>query len=99
MVLKRIGPLSLAKILAILYALSGVIIGFFMWMFSSVMSRMGGPEADVFATFFGVGSIIFFPILYGILGFIFGLLTAWLYNIIAERIGGVELEFEEYEYE
>ena len=28
---------------------------------------------------------------------LFGLLMAWLYNVVAARIGGVELEFEEYE--
>ena len=92
MVLKRIEPLSLAKVAGILYACIGIIAGLCMWMFSGLMSGLGGEEADMFATMFGVGSIIIFPILYGILGFIFGFISAALYNVVADRIGGIEVD-------
>ena len=38
--------------------------------------------------------IIVMPIFYGLIGFIFGALGAWLYNLMAKWIGGVKLEFE-----
>jgi uncharacterized membrane protein YdjX (TVP38/TMEM64 family) len=33
-----------------------------------------------------------FPILYGILGFILGLIMGGLYNLVAAMVGGIELE-------
>ena len=39
--------------------------------------------------------MIFMPILYGILDFVFGLIGALLYNGIARVIGGIEIEIEE----
>ena len=44
--------------------------------------------------FFGVGSIILFPIVYGIMGFIGGLITAVLYNLLAGFVGGIEMELQ-----
>jgi len=43
---------------------------------------------------FGVGSIIFFPIVYGILGGILGALSALFYNIAAGWVGGLEVEVD-----
>jgi hypothetical protein len=40
----------------------------------------------------GIGAIIVFPILYGLLGFLFGLLSAAIYNLAARIIGGVTIE-------
>lgn len=92
MVLIRIEPLSFAKIAGILYACIGVIVGLCMWMFSGIMSGIGGAETDAFAAMFGIGSLFIFPILYGVMGFILGFIGAWLYNIVAARIGGIEVD-------
>ena len=92
MVLKRIEPISFAKIAGILYACIGIIAGLFMWMFSGLMSGIGGPDAAMFTSMFGIGSIIIFPILYGIIGFLFGFVAAALYNVVADRIGGIEVD-------
>ena len=43
---------------------------------------------------FGIGAPIFLPIFYGIMGFVGGLLSAWLYNIVAKWVGGIEIETE-----
>jgi hypothetical protein len=40
----------------------------------------------------GVGAIVFFPILYGVMGFIATLIMAALYNVIAGAVGGVEMD-------
>ena len=32
------------------------------------------------------------PLIYGVLGWAFGALSAFLYNIIAKQVGGIELE-------
>ena len=85
---KRIGVLSLAKILGLLYAIMGLIVGALL----AVLSLFGFNVADETVFFFGVASIIIFPILYGVGGFIGGLITALFYNLIAGKIGGLEVE-------
>jgi uncharacterized oligopeptide transporter (OPT) family protein len=46
------------------------------------------------AVVFGVGSVIFLPIIYGIMGFIGGIISAAIYNVVAGVVGGVELNLE-----
>jgi hypothetical protein len=53
-----------------------------------------GSEA-LFGVLFGVESIIFLPIFYGILGFICSLITARTYNLVARFAGGLEIELED----
>jgi hypothetical protein len=95
MVIKRVGPLSCAKIVGTLYIFVGLVMG---GIFS--LAAMAGAfasdttEAPLIGAFLGVGSIIFFPLLYGCLGFISTLIGAWLYNIVAGFVGGVEMEVQ-----
>ena len=35
------------------------------------------------------------PLLYGILGFAVGALAAWVYNLVARQMGGIEIELAE----
>ena len=37
---------------------------------------------------------VLFPIFYGAMGFIFGVITAAIYNLVAQWIGGLEVEVE-----
>jgi len=102
-VVRRVGALSLGKVLGAVYALLGLIIGAFFALFSVLGSLLGiaagGPDAQgsdaLFGLLFGVGSIIFLPIFYGIIGFIGGLITAWIYNLVARFAGGLEIELED----
>lgn len=89
-VIKSVGVISLGKIFGLLSAFFGLIAG----IFFAIISLTGDPGygADAFA--FGVGSIIIFPILYGIIGFIDGIIIAAIYNVIAGIVGGVEVEVE-----
>jgi hypothetical protein len=34
------------------------------------------------------------PVFYGAMGLAFGALTAWVYNLVAHRIGGIQLELK-----
>ena len=42
----------------------------------------------------GVGAIVFFPILYGCMGFVATLIGAWLYNVVAGLVGGIEMDLQ-----
>jgi len=100
MVLKRIGPMSCAKIYGVLCVaiglLFGIIFAVITWM-TSQMFEPGMESGDMgggFGFMFGTGAIIAFPILYGIAGFIIGYLSAVVYNWLANFMGGIELEFD-----
>ncbi len=104
MIVRRVGILSLGKVLGALYALLGLIVGAFnalFWLFAAVIgfsTESGSGEgiaAGTFSLLFGVGSIIFFPILLGIAGFLGGLLTALIYNAVARSVGGIEVDVDQ----
>jgi hypothetical protein len=95
MTIKRIGPLSAAKITGTLYALLGLIAGGIV----SLISMLGGfasasPEGAALGALFGMGAIVLFPLLYGGGGFLATLLGAWLYNLVAGFVGGVEMDIQ-----
>lgn len=94
MIVRRIGVLSLAKIMGALYTGIGLVIGAFVALLSLFGAALGAgesPEAWM-GTFFGIGAIVFLPIFYGLLGFVGGLIGAALYNLVAGFIGGLELD-------
>lgn len=98
MILKRIGVMSCGKMLGVLYALMGLIFGAIFSLLSLVGAMAGmasGEDQAVFGLFFGVGAIVILPILYGIFGFLGGLLSAFLYNVVAGFAGGIELGLEQ----
>ena len=96
MIVKRIGPLSLAKVSGMLYAMIGLLIGGCLALVSvvggAVAQRPGGPFLGMAL---GVGAVFVLPILYGGVGFVASLLTAALYNAVAGMVGGVEMQFEQ----
>jgi hypothetical protein len=98
MVLKSVGVVSAGKISGLLYGGMGLIVGFFFTVFALVGAGMGAmAEQDmgaVFAMFMGVGAIVAFPIFYGVMGFVCGVIGAALYNLVAGWVGGIELSLE-----
>lgn len=86
MVLHRIGPLSAAKVVAVLYAIFGLVMGAF-FSVAALLRADGGV-----APRWGVAAVVVFPVLYGVGGFVVTLIAAWLYNVVAGAVGGVELD-------
>jgi hypothetical protein len=58
------------------------------------MASAVGQQKNAMAGFFSVGFALFFPVLYGVIGFIAGLIGALLYNLFARWVGGFELQLE-----
>jgi len=94
MVINRVGPVSCAKITGILYALMGLIIGAFISLFAVAGGMLAGDRSGggAMGALVGVGAVIVLPIMYGCIGFIATLIGAWLYNIAAGMVGGVEID-------
>src|SRR5262245_18741483 len=96
--LRSDGPVSVAKVLAVLYAIFGLLFGAvisLVFMFGSLAGATGfgdGGRSGVLGLIFGVGSIIFLPICYAIFGAIGGLIASALYNVVAKYTGGIEVD-------
>ena len=50
------------------------------------------PGAVVAGIMFGMG--LFIPVIYGLMGFVVGIIGAAIYNLVAGWIGGIEVEVE-----
>ena len=92
MVINRVGPVSCARITGTLYAFLGLFIGACFSVISMVAGAAAGKDMPFGGVLFGVGAIIFFPLLYAAIGFIGTLIFAWLYNVVAGMVGGVEID-------
>ena len=99
MVIRRIGVGSVAKIAGLLYAVAGFLIGACVALFALVGAGIGAASSDEsmplwLAPLFGVGAVVILPILYGLLGALFGSLGAVIYNAVAGMVGGLQFEVE-----
>jgi hypothetical protein len=98
MMLRRIGVLSLGKIMGILYALIGLLVGGMMALISLlglvIPQQQNAGDAMMGMLFGGVAALIFLPIFYGAIGFVGGIIMAFLYNLVAGMVGGLEFEFD-----
>src|SRR2546423_14913369 len=97
--LRRIAPLQAGKLLAAFYGLMSLMFVPFMMLFMTVGSfaaRQHGDSAPHLPLMFGmgVGFMVLLPVFYAAMGFLFGVVSAWIYNLLAGRVGGFEPEVE-----
>lgn len=95
--LKRVGPMSLAKTLAVLYAAAGLLVGCIIAAISMLAPSMwtgtgSGGMSMLFPMVGGLGALIVLPLLYALFGFIGGLIFGALYNFVAGLTGGIEVD-------
>lgn len=100
MVIRRISPWSCAKVAGVLQAAMGVIVGLLFSVIGFVAGSLGGAmhetsfSGPAMGLMFGAGAIVILPIVYGILGLVAGALSAFIYNMAAAVIGGIEIDVE-----
>lgn len=93
-----ISPLSLAKVALVLYGVLGLLVGLVfaaLSLFGAAFGAASGEESAMYGAFFGIGAIVFLPIFYGGMGAVMALIAAWLYNVAAGFIGGIEIRTED----
>jgi hypothetical protein len=95
MVIKRFEPLSVGKVAGVLYAALGLVVGAVV----SVAALVGGfsqntPFGPLAGGMVGVAAIVLLPIFYGGLGLIVAIIAAWLYNLAAGFVGGIEIDVQ-----
>jgi hypothetical protein len=91
-IVKRISPGSAFKVGLVVYALLGLIIGLFFSLFGLLGAVIPGTGAKVGGMLFGTFAVIAFPVLYGLIGGVFGALGAAIYNLAAGWVGGLSIE-------
>jgi hypothetical protein len=95
----RVNVMSIAKIYAAVLGTFGLVIGLIV-AFVSLVGGMAGAGSDdgagVMALMGGLGlfSVILFPLFYALVGLVVGAFFAFLYNLYAGRLGGVELRLD-----
>lgn len=98
MVVKRVGPLSAAKVAAVINAIFGLVIGGFVSLFGMAGALAGGGDDSGVGAgilgMLGVGAIVMLPIFYACIGFVGTLIGAMLYNVVAPIVGGVEVDLQ-----
>ena len=92
MEIKRIGAKSLGKVLGSTYAVFGFIGGFFFLIIFLFAQNSADTTNAPPPVLFGIAAPIFFSLIYGVLGFVMGVISAWIYNAAAKRVGGIEIE-------
>jgi len=75
----RVSPLQNAKVMAVLYFVMSI-------PFVLIMFAMPTPEGAPMPWWL----FIFMPVAYLFFGFLFSLIGAWIYNLVAARVGGFE---------
>jgi hypothetical protein len=100
MVLRRVGILSAGKVMGILYAGMGLILGGMIALISMAgvaipQQQNAGVNPMAFMLAGGVAALIILPIMYGVMGFLGGIIMAAFYNLVASIVGGLELDFHD----
>ena len=83
--LNSIGVSSVFKMSLVLGASAGILAGLVLMITDFIDKRF----------LEGAVTMVLAPILYGVLGALVNALMAWLYNLVAARLGGIEISFED----
>jgi hypothetical protein len=92
-VVKSVDILSVAKIGTLFGVVMGLVWGIFYGLIAA--SMMGRFAPMWFGAVSGVAVLIIMPVFGTIMGFIGGAIHAFLYNVFAGWVGGINLEFQE----
>jgi hypothetical protein len=79
----NISPLQTAKVFAVLYFVIAL-------PFLLMMLAMPGPKPPFLS-----GYLLAIPFFYALFGFVSTLIGAWVYNLVAQYIGGIEFTTQE----
>ena len=97
--LTRISPLQLGIVHAVFYGLISLVVFTPIFLLMSIIAPHlpANQQQPAPQLFFGMGIAMAFimPFAYAILGFIFGVIAALIYNLVARMTGGIEFTVED----
>jgi transmembrane protein DUF3566 len=92
--LRSVDVWSCARVTGVLYGCMGLLL--IPMALISIVASAASPQG--YSTLGATALILlslFAPVIYGLLGFILGALSAWLYNVTAKYVGGIRLELRD----
>lgn len=91
--IKSVGVLSVAKIMGAIYGVIGLL---FMpiLLLVSLAGSMAGEHGNPLGAIGGLFFAILAPVFYAGIGFVGGALSAFLYNVMAKWLGGIEVQMQ-----
>lgn len=103
--IRKLGILSVAKIYAVMMLVMSLLFaipyGLFIIIFALIGGAGAGSQDGLAGLAVGGGGVIMgivfmiaIPIMYGLMGFVAGALSALIYNIFAGLVGGIQIEVE-----
>ena len=90
-ILRSVGVLSFAKMAGAVYGALGLLFAP-IFLLVGLIGAFAGPRQSPFGPVFSVFFAILMPVLYAVMGFVMGAVGAFVYNLVAKWIGGVEVE-------
>ncbi|RUO56819.1 hypothetical protein [Pseudidiomarina homiensis] len=94
--LSYIAPHKAGVVCGMVAAGVSVVILFPLSILMAVISAISGADGGVAVTFgFSLFSITLAPLFYGITTYIFALIAAWMYNLVAQKTGGIAYRTEQ----
>ena len=92
--IKCFGVFQTAKFVAILYFIFTALFLIPFGLFFMVAGTAFGDDVGIFGALFGGVFILFLPVIYGVIGFVFVAIGCLIYNLLAKYVGGIELEIK-----
>lgn len=96
--IKKIDILSLAKIYGLSMAFVGLILGIFVGFIMFFFGTFVGSDNN-YSSYFGAGlgliGLLAMPVILGLIGFVFGGMASFFYNILASWLGGIKVELRD----
>jgi hypothetical protein len=86
--------MSCAKVMGMIYGCLGLIVLPFFLLGGFINLLLGNQSSQPLAGIAMWFLALLVPFIYGLMGFVMGAFSAWVYNLIARWIGGVKLELE-----
>jgi hypothetical protein len=92
--IKSIGVLQTSKVVGCLYLVIGLVIAAVLIPITLIGIILApGTQESAKMGLVMIPILLLVPV-YALLGFVFAAFFCWLYNVIAKRIGGIELEIQ-----
>ena len=90
-VLRSVGVMSFAKMSGAVYGALGLVFAPFLVLLA-VIGTIAGPRQHPLGPVFSIVFANLMPVIYAAMGFVMGAIGAFVYNLVAKWIGGVEVE-------